>query len=784
MRFSEASKHVISVLSSGRCSNPSCRISLLVDFKLIGRFCHIEGEKEKAARYNPKQSDTERNSPKNGILLCSNCHTLIDSDPIKYTTEILHKWKETDHNSPKTQDWLDKGIPLLSIVSYVKNTLPIRPRSYIGERSLFLGRNSEIKKLTELITTRVKVISVVGEGGIGKTSVSVKTIKQLEDLFEIIIPITLTQDTSFKDFLQDVGKFINSSFLNSLNSAQLEGILREILANVGRTLFFIDNYENVTDFIDSKPNDDLRKIHSFLESLPENVQIIVNSRNRSNLEAETSVVLEGLSSDDGVNLFVQMAKNYFSDSPPSSLISKIGQICNMVEGLPLAIKLLGSFYRGGGISRLTEMHDELFTSIENNREPTERLRSISACFNYSYSRLSPKMQNFLMRLSLFESFFTAEFAKEIFGIQESILTEFFQKSLLQRSAIQCKDGSEIFVYDFHPVIKGFLVGIRPEFFSFTPYEFKRYVKSYSNFVRILYNTFSNDILKNFRLVELLTAGSSNDLWAAINSIENEEDKSVISNLLGLLLLQTGFKSRALLYHKLCLEIDRKSGNLDNIANDLTLIASCNSDSAYSEEALSIRAKLAKNFEANGEHRMAGRQYISIGLIFILKGDYDSAESNLKISVSEFKKGEVRDRDIADASMNLTVALIRNKKYQEAIDCAKDTIKLYEKLKDPTSVASAKANLSHCYKIRNEPGDLKVALEAIESAQNIDENQNNTRHLIRDYRIMAEIYYMMNDGEHALEYYKLANDEISNLEKTTGERFTDTSFYDFLEYSDR
>lgn len=46
MGFSERSKKVILLSSSGKCSNSSCRISMLEDFKLIGKFCHIEGQKE------------------------------------------------------------------------------------------------------------------------------------------------------------------------------------------------------------------------------------------------------------------------------------------------------------------------------------------------------------------------------------------------------------------------------------------------------------------------------------------------------------------------------------------------------------------------------------------------------------------------------------------------------------------------------------------------------------------------------------------------------------------
>ena len=518
------------------------------NFKLVGQYCHIEGENNQSARYNKNQSDKERNHPQNCITLCANCHSIIDKDPSTYTTEFIHKWKQEDEKSSKLQDWLDKRLPILQIISAVQKHLPIRPTSYLGERSLFLGRTSEIAKLTKLITSGVRIVVLVGEGGVGKTSVSIKVVRQIENLFEIIIPISLTKDIKYRDFLLEVGKFIDSPFLNSLGTTDIEALLKEIIGSVGKILLVVDNYENIADFIDVHPNDDLQGIHSFLETLPQDAVIILNSRNRSNLEGETSVSLDGLPVEDAIKLFIQMAKNYMPEKLWPEMRSKIEEICNMVNGHPLAIKLLGGEYRGGGVSRLIEMHDELFSSIENMREPVDRLKSIMACFNYSFSRLSPKLQKVLLQLTLFKSYFTGDSTRVILGIQESVLTDLFQRTLLQRSPIECKDGSEVFVYDFHPVIRNYLVGMWPKDFTFTPYELNRFIRFYCNFIRTLYDTFSYNISKNSILLELLTEGSTTDLWEAIAGIESEEEKSVISNLLGLLLLHTGYKARALRYH--------------------------------------------------------------------------------------------------------------------------------------------------------------------------------------------------------------------------------------------
>jgi hypothetical protein len=56
---------------------------------IIGEICHIEGEGGKSARYNPNMTQEERKSFNNLILLCPTHHTLIDKNPIEYTTGLL-----------------------------------------------------------------------------------------------------------------------------------------------------------------------------------------------------------------------------------------------------------------------------------------------------------------------------------------------------------------------------------------------------------------------------------------------------------------------------------------------------------------------------------------------------------------------------------------------------------------------------------------------------------------------------------------------------------------------
>lgn len=108
MARDDFSKPIIDTLGKrvgARCSNPSCR-------KLttgpgteshhiinIGVGAHITAAATGGPRYDPTLSSDQRRSPENGIWLCQSCAKLIDSDPVRYTVNVLLRWKSEAESS-------------------------------------------------------------------------------------------------------------------------------------------------------------------------------------------------------------------------------------------------------------------------------------------------------------------------------------------------------------------------------------------------------------------------------------------------------------------------------------------------------------------------------------------------------------------------------------------------------------------------------------------------------------------------------------------------------------
>lgn len=91
-------KHLFA-LSGNQCAFPTC-MNKLVDGRgiLIGQICHIEAAEEDGQRFNPKQTDEERRSFENLILLCANHH--IETNDIEtYKVAVMQKMKADHENN-------------------------------------------------------------------------------------------------------------------------------------------------------------------------------------------------------------------------------------------------------------------------------------------------------------------------------------------------------------------------------------------------------------------------------------------------------------------------------------------------------------------------------------------------------------------------------------------------------------------------------------------------------------------------------------------------------------
>jgi hypothetical protein len=82
-------------LSQNRCAFPSCSAPVAEESGTItGIICHIKARSKGGPRYDSKQTQEERHSFENLILLCNRHSKVVDSEPRTYTVDLLQEMKE------------------------------------------------------------------------------------------------------------------------------------------------------------------------------------------------------------------------------------------------------------------------------------------------------------------------------------------------------------------------------------------------------------------------------------------------------------------------------------------------------------------------------------------------------------------------------------------------------------------------------------------------------------------------------------------------------------------
>ena len=86
--------------SAGYCQNPGCQHALFVDLPgksiHIAEMAHVFAAQDHGPRANAKLTKAHRGAFENLILLCANCHTMVDKAPDQFSDATMLGWKR-DH---------------------------------------------------------------------------------------------------------------------------------------------------------------------------------------------------------------------------------------------------------------------------------------------------------------------------------------------------------------------------------------------------------------------------------------------------------------------------------------------------------------------------------------------------------------------------------------------------------------------------------------------------------------------------------------------------------------
>jgi predicted ATPase/DNA-binding winged helix-turn-helix (wHTH) protein len=278
--------------------------------------------------------------------------------------------------------------------------------------SELFGRASGVRDVTELLAGGV-VVTLMGVGGVGKSRLAVEVARGLSSQFSGgVWYVDLSGYTCPADIPQAIAAAAR------LAPADGKVTLEELLAGLSglKALVVLDNSEQVINAV--------ARVAEALARSNGELRILVTSREALRISAEqlfwvaplelalADISTEEIAKHPSVKMFIARSKAFeprMATDPAS--VSKIGQICYELDGIPLAIELAATRSATLGVdgvfSRLRELLDTLSGGY---RTALPRHRTLRASFDWSYEPLEPVVQAVFRQLGIFSGRFTLDAA--------------------------------------------------------------------------------------------------------------------------------------------------------------------------------------------------------------------------------------------------------------------------------------------------------------------------------------------------------------------------------------
>ena len=271
-----------------------------------------------------------------------------------------------------------------------------------------IGREADIADISERLSG-TRFLTIVGPGGIGKTTLSLACARALEPRFAD--GVIFVEVTEAGDLAMVVAAALGLRFPE-------EGAIEALTAFVAplQLLVVLDSCEYAIEEAASLAEAILRR--------SPNTTILCTSREPLRAEGETAWRIDPLAvpPDDrlisaeealdfsAVHLFVDRAlaadrRFLLTDAD----VGLVGNICRRLDGLPLAIELAAGRIAAFGLTGLVSALDDTFQlRLQGRRTAIPRHRSLTAAIDWSYDSLSEVEQRALRCFSLFQGPFDAD----------------------------------------------------------------------------------------------------------------------------------------------------------------------------------------------------------------------------------------------------------------------------------------------------------------------------------------------------------------------------------------
>jgi predicted ATPase/DNA-binding CsgD family transcriptional regulator len=304
-----------------------------------------------------------------------------------------------------------------------RGDIPHRPFPLPVPLTPLVGREREVEEVAHLLCRpEVRLLTLTGTGGVGKTRVALAVAQQVRERFVdgiFFVPLAAVTPASFVlPFIAQTLGFLEVD----QGSAQRDPL--DALSTALReqdVLLLLDNVEHIITVAS--------ELVALLAACPA-LHLLVTSRTSLRVSGTYEALIRplpvpdltqlptdtaSLLQIDSVQLFVDRAQALY---PPFALTAanaaSIAAVCVHLDGLPLALELAAAWIKVLPPQvLLSRLKQDLAILTGGSRDLPARQQTLHATIQWSYDLLPPKDQQLFRRLSVFVGGFTLEAVESI-----------------------------------------------------------------------------------------------------------------------------------------------------------------------------------------------------------------------------------------------------------------------------------------------------------------------------------------------------------------------------------
>jgi predicted ATPase len=276
---------------------------------------------------------------------------------------------------------------------------PKRPEDLPRTQSRFIGREAELQRASSLLLSEdVRLLTITGPGGIGKTRFAIELASTLRGEFQDgVVFVALDAVRQAENVLFAIAKAVQVREEDARNTH--DSLIRFFASR--QYLLILDNFEHVSD---------AAGFVSELLNATSRLKLVVTSRSRLQVRPEHHFELPpfpsagpNLHEAAGVVLFLDRARAVQPElNETRSTLATIAEICERLDGLPLAIELAAARTRLLSPKQLlVRLGNRLAMLSGRARDVPARQQTLRNTIAWSYELLDASERRLLRQLSVF-----------------------------------------------------------------------------------------------------------------------------------------------------------------------------------------------------------------------------------------------------------------------------------------------------------------------------------------------------------------------------------------------